>query len=167
MTKFDSHFASIIMRITSLACAALVCIFAGIVLVENHELQKILPPTFARSMLILVGYFSAISALNYFLAVRAGNFTDWRTELSLVIFFVVFIFGWLGGYLFPLTMTTEGSWWRPWATGVTHAPDDRFMWFWVLLIPIVFILLIRLFKIHRSPDHEITVIRKRNQVQLL
>lgn len=144
MTNSESHFAGIIMRLTSLAFFALVCIFTGMVLVENHELQKMLPPTVARSMMLLFGYCGAIISLNYFLAIRAENFTDWRTELSLIIFFVVLVFGWLGGYLFPLTITVAVPWWKPWASGVMNPPDARFMWLWVLPIPIGFILFIRL-----------------------
>lgn len=150
MANPEGHFASIILRLTTLLAFSLLYVFAGMVIIENRELHKMLSPTVARSMMLLLGYCGAIVSMNYYLGIRAQNFTDWRTELLLISFFVVLVLGWLGGYLFPLTITVPAPFWKFWASEVMHPPDARFMLFWVLLVPIGTGSYLRLRRLHQS-----------------
>lgn len=152
MAISEEQFSSIILRLCTILAFSIFCVFAGMVLVENRELHKLLSPTVARSMMLLLGYCVAIISMNYYLAIRAQNFTDWRTELSFICFFVVLVIGWLGGYLFPLTIKVPAPFWKLWASESMYSPNYSFMLIWLLLIPIGTISFIRLKRLYRSAD---------------
>lgn len=155
MPLSEGRYTSIIMRLVTLLAFTLFYIFSGLVVIENRQLHKLLSPTFARSMMILVGYCLAVISVNYALALRAKNFTNWRTELTFVAFFVVLVAGGLAGHLFPLVEgVPDPPKWKFWADGVQLQPDHRFKLIWFLLIPLGFWSMVSLTKIYPATNQK-------------
>jgi hypothetical protein len=134
----EAKFSSIIIRLLTIFVFSLLYIFAGLVVAENKELHKFIPPTSTRSLMILVGYIGAIISMNYILAIRGKNFTHWKTEIAFVSFFTVFVTGWLASYLFPLSAKVPKPAYKIWvfSDNIIQAPDFKYLFFWILLLPI-------------------------------
>ena len=126
-------FASIMQRFYILILMWMFLWFSGMLIVENHELLKVIPATSARALVMIFGYFLAIASSNYFLAIRAENFTIWKVELSMSFGLGLAIAGVLGPSLFPSIVTTEVSSWGFW-TIENESPRPNNL-FYVLLLP--------------------------------
>lgn len=106
----SSHKTSTIFRFFNLLIFTLLYVALGYVVIENKELAEILPRTNARSAVLLISYVAMLSILNYGLANKANNWTDWKTEIGVVSFFMVIIIAWLGSQMYKLKVAEKKKW---------------------------------------------------------
>ncbi len=124
-----------LMRILNVFAFSCMALFMALVVVENTELNKLLPPSPERTVAVLLAYTVAIITFNYTLALRGKNLLDWRTELYVILGLVsslaaIFL-------TFALRTYVETKIWRiPFASN--PEPDSRpTLTFLLLLIPAI------------------------------
>lgn len=104
--------AAISQRVVYVAAFAVFLICSGFIYLENLEAQKVLKATPAVYAGMLIGYFLAIVAANYFFASRGENWTNSTAELCLVGSAWLMVLASLGPYMFQIqTGVNPASWW--------------------------------------------------------
>jgi hypothetical protein len=126
--------AAFAIRLVTLLAATLLFVFSALVVLENKELHKLLPPTPMRAMAILLGYCAAISSANYAFALKGRNLTTWRLELLIVLNYAMFFAACVLPSLFP--NTTEPPWWWPLGKS-TSEPNAIFYGVLLLQLPLL------------------------------
>ncbi len=106
----EQKVASFAIRLVTLLAVTLLFVFSALVVLENKELHKLLPPTPVRSLAILLGYCAAISSANYAFALKGRNLTTWRLEMLIILNYMMFFAACVLPSLFPIT--TEPKWWQ-------------------------------------------------------
>lgn len=84
MSWHTSQRSGFVLRLLSLLSFSCMMIFVGIVVLQNQELQKIIPASNARSFGLFFGYVVAIITFDYALAVKGRNFMGWKVEGAIV-----------------------------------------------------------------------------------
>ncbi len=102
-----------ILRLFSLAAFSCMVLFAGIVVIQNGELEKLLPPSTARTLAILFGYVVAILTFNYALGLKGRNFMGWKNEAMLIIGFVIVFIAMFLPHAFPMQEVVVSESWIP------------------------------------------------------
>lgn len=90
-----------VLRMLSLSAFSCMILFAGIVVIQNEELGKIIPPSTARTLSIFFGYIVAMITFNYALAVKGRNFMGWKNEALIMLGFIVIFVGMFLPHAFP------------------------------------------------------------------
>lgn len=144
--------ASFVSRLIVVFAFTLLFIFSALVVLENVELRRIIPHSTPRSLALLFGYCVAILSTNYFMALKGRTLTDWFTEILIALNFVAFLAAMLLPSLFPLSTELPCSWWKPWCTRTTSAPNESLYWFAVLQVPLFVFAVIRVRRFFRSEE---------------
>lgn len=140
--------AAFAIRLVTLLAVTLLFVFSALVVLENKELHKLLPPTPTRALAILLGYCAAISSTNYAFALKGRNLTTWRLELLIVLNYAVFFAACVLPSLFPIT--TEPKW--PWPFGKpTSEPNSLFYGVLLLQLPLLIYTAIAIRRFFRPP----------------
>lgn len=112
-------------------------LFAGIVVMQNNELDKIFPPSTARTLTILFGYIVAIISYNYALATKGNNFMGWKNEALIIIGFIIVFIGMFLPHAFPTTDIQVNQSWIPFMSSETEKfkPNWIYAIFTLLSLP--------------------------------
>lgn len=130
--------AGFILRLFSLAAFSCMVLFAGIVVVQNEELGKLLPPSTSRTLAILFGYVVAILTFNYALGLKGRNFMGWKNEALLVGGFIVVFIAMFLPHAFPIQEVVVSDSWIPFRSEEnTHLkPNWKLAWGCLLALPL-------------------------------
>lgn len=120
--------AGFVLRILSLMAFSCMILFAGIVVVQNEELGKLVPPSTARTLSILFAYIVAMMTFNYALAIKGRNFMGWRNEAYIVVGFMFLFVGMFLPHAFPTAKIVVTESWIPFSSKkeTTFKADWRF-----------------------------------------
>lgn len=88
-------------------------LFAGIVVIENEELGKLVPPSTFRTMAILFGYILAMLTFNYALGVKGRNFMGWKNEAAIMTGFILVFTALFLPFAFPVSESVVTESWIP------------------------------------------------------
>jgi uncharacterized membrane protein len=110
MSRDDTKTAGFMLRMLSLVAFSCMILFAGIVVIQNEELGKLIPPSIARTLTILFAYIVAMITFNYALAMKGRNFMGWKNEMLIMIGFILVFLGMFLPHAFPTSevKVTEG-----------------------------------------------------------
>jgi len=129
VTEFSR--ASFATRLIVVFAFTLLFIFTALLVLDNKEIQKVLPHGPLRSLVLLFGYITAILTTNYVMALRGRNLTDWVTEALISANFVLFFAAMTLPWLFPVAIESTGPWWRFWKKVLT---EEANLWLYALLV---------------------------------
>ena len=122
-----------VLRFLSLSAFAFTLLFAALVVMENRELEKLVPPSAFRSLALMCGYIVAIFGFNYAMAVRGRNFMGWKVEAAMIVGFVIIFVSLFLPFAFPNETEVESSG----LTGLFGAAEiesePRWAFSWLLL----------------------------------
>lgn len=147
----QSKFASIIVRIFNLFLLSLLYIFLCYIFIENKEIAKLVPHSKVRSIAFIIGYCVALSSVDYYLAIKGNNFTDWMTEIAVLLVFIVLIVSYLGAELFktPVTIVQKKYWFFSSTKIAGYIYDDFYRKILILEYFLVPFVLVKLFLLKR------------------
>ena len=111
MSLSDFKKASFSYRLMTVLALTILFVFTALVLLENREIQKLLPHSNMRSFAILFGYCVAILSTNYFMALRGRNFIEWKIELLIAFNYVLLFSALTIPFLFPILPDPQ-PWWK-------------------------------------------------------
>lgn len=131
--------SSFVSRLVTLLAITVLLVFTALVVIENKELEKLLPPSTFRSLALLLGYTVVILSSNYLMANRGRNFTIWRTELLITFNYVWLFSAILLPWLFPLSVDIDKPWYKPFADSTETAPNYWYLAMLVIQIPIAWL----------------------------
>ncbi|MCE8004408.1 hypothetical protein [Billgrantia ethanolica] len=134
-----------VLRLFSLAAFSCMVLFAGIVVIQNEELGKLIPPSTARTLSILFAYIVAMTTFNYALAAKGRNFMGWKSEIFIMSGFAVTFVGMFLPHAFPSSQVVVTESWIPFSS-----KENTFLkpsWFYA---PISFIALPLFYKSWRE-----------------
>jgi len=137
-------------RILTALAITLLFVFSALLILDNEELQKILPHSPMRSFTILLAYSSAILSSNYFLALRGRNLTDWRTELMIASNYIIFFSAWTLPWLFPVLRQNPAPWYKPWEGRGTMEQNIVFYALLIVLVPLLYFTGVRVWRYFES-----------------
>lgn len=128
-----------VLRMLGLCAFSCALVFSGIVVLENEELNKLVPPGAAKSMAMIFGYLVAMVSFNYLMAIRGGNFMGWKIELSMMLGLAALFIAILVAFAFPQSQSVraEGVRGLVGLTVVDSRPNWTFLWGGVLAIPLL------------------------------
>ena len=101
MSLEASKRSGFILRLLALAAFSLTLLFAALLVNDNRELQKLVPPSPFRSLSIMFGYIVALISFNYMMAVRGRNFMGWKVEAALTSGFICIFVSLFLPFAFP------------------------------------------------------------------
>jgi hypothetical protein len=128
-----------VLRMLSLMAFSCMVLFAGIVVIQNEELGKLIPPSTARTMSILFAYIVAIATFNYTLAAKGRNFMGWKNEALIMLgFFAVFV-GMFLPHAFPTSQVIVSESWIPFSAKETTHLKANWAYAPISLIAIPFV----------------------------
>jgi len=147
----NSKLAAISQRVIYVAAFAGFLICSGFIYLENLEFQKVIKPSDTVYASMLLGYFLAIVAANYFLASRGDNWTNVTAELCLVLSSWFSILATLGPNMFKITTgSVPAPKWNPFASdSPILGPNNDLQ---LLYIPAILFLIIAVWKIVRHKE---------------
>lgn len=149
VTEFSK--ASFASRVLTVFAFTLLFIFTVFLFLDNKEIQKLIPVGLHRSLVLLLGYSTAILATNYVMALRGRNLTDWLTEIFIAANFVLFFAAMTLPSLFPVEITSESPWWRFWLEDdVVEVPNKSFYALLLLQVPLLAVAVVRVRAFFRS-----------------
>ena len=102
-----------VLRLFSLAAFSCMVLFAGLVVLENEELGKLVPPSPVRTLAILFAYIVAIITFNYALAAKGRNFMGWQNEALIMVGFILLFVGMFLPHGFPQSEIIRTESWIP------------------------------------------------------
>ena len=105
-----------VLRMLSLIAFSCMVLFAGIVVMQNEELGKIVPPSTARTLSIFFAYIVSMITFNYALATKGRNFMGWKNEALIMIGFIVAFVGMFLPHAFPTSQVIMTESWIPFST---------------------------------------------------
>lgn len=126
-----------VLRMLSLLALACALLFTSLVILDNEELHKVIPPSPFRSLAIFFGYMVALISFNYISAARGKNFMGWKVEGAIALGFL-FVFA---GFYFPFAFALETEIVSGGVAGLFQsaetetAPDWQYLWLAVLAVP--------------------------------
>ncbi len=110
-----------VLRMLSLIAFSCMVLFAGIVVIQNEELGKLIPPSTARTLSIFFAYIVAMITFNYTLAVKGRNFMGWKNEALIMIGFIFAFVGMFLPHAFPTSEVIATESWIPFSSEeITH-----------------------------------------------
>lgn len=148
VTEFSR--ASFASRVITVFAFTLLFIFTVLLFLDNKEIQKVIPHGPLRSLVLLLGYSTAILATNYVMALRGRNLTHWLTETLISANFVLFFAAMTLPSLFPIAIESTGPWWRVWREGVVEEPNKWLYALLLLQIPLLAVTVARVRAFFRS-----------------
>lgn len=137
MRVTDFSRASFASRLIVVFAFTLLFIFTALLVLDNKEIQKLLPHSHLRSVVLLLGYSTAILSTNYVMALRGRNLTHWLTEALISANFVLFFTAMTLPSLFPLTAESVSPWWRFWQDDQSEEPNNWLYTVLILQIPLL------------------------------
>ena len=152
MKVTDFSRASFASRLIVVFAFTLFLVFTALLVLENKELQKVLPHGALRSLVLLLGYSTAILSTNYIMAVRGRNLTHWKTEALISMNFVLFFAAITLPSLFPAPVEPDASWWKFWQDKSAEEPRN---WLYALLlvqVPLLLVTVARVRAFFRAPS---------------
>lgn len=90
------------LRILILIFSTLIAVFSVIAIEQNQEIVKIAPDSFVRSVLLILGPSVGLISMNYIFGLRGGNFHNWKTEVYLILGYILCFTSFTLPYVFPL-----------------------------------------------------------------
>ncbi|MFO7818270.1 MAG: hypothetical protein R6V39_11420 [Desulfovibrionales bacterium] len=109
-----------ILRMLSLVAFFCMILFAGIVVIQNDELGKIIPPSTERTLSIFFAYIVVMITFNYALAVKGRNFMGWKNEALIMIGFILVFVGMFLPHAFPTSELVVTESWIPFSSTETE-----------------------------------------------
>ena len=126
-----------VLRVLGLCAFSCALVFSGIVVLENEELNKLVPPSAAKSMAMIFGYLVAMVSFSYLMAIRGGNFMGWKIELSMMLGLAALFVSILLAFAFPEIASVRAEGVRGFVgfTEVNSRPNWTFLWGGALAVP--------------------------------
>lgn len=128
-----------VLRMLSLSAFSCMILFAGIVVIQNEELGKIIPPSTARTLSIFFGYIVAMITFNYALAVKGRNFMGWKNEALIMMGFIFTFVGMFLPHAFPSSEVVVDESWIPFSSEETTHLKANWMYALVSLLSLPFL----------------------------
>lgn len=131
MTLSNTKSSGFVLRMLSLLAFSCMILFAGIVVIQNQELGKLIPPSTPRTLVILFAYIVSMITFNYALAAKGRNFMGWKNEFFIMLGFIIVFIGMFLPHAFPNADTVKTESWIPFMKDeVTHLKAN---WYYALI----------------------------------
>lgn len=127
-----------VLRVLGLCALSSALVFSGIVVLENEEINKLIPPSTAKSMAMIFGYLVALISFDYLMAIRGGNFMGWKIELSMMLGVAAVFIAIMLPFAFPESesVRSEGITRFFGFTTVESRPNWSFLWISFMAVPL-------------------------------
>lgn len=136
MDNWDSLRAGFVLRGLSLGAFSAMLLFASLVVLDNSEIEKVIPDSSFRSLSIMFGYIAAIFGFNYTMALRGDNFMGWKVEALVSLGFVFLLVSVFLAFAFPREVSSESSGLIGFfSSDVKEEPRWAFAWLAILSVP--------------------------------
>ncbi|MEA1969251.1 MAG: hypothetical protein U9N77_13680 [Thermodesulfobacteriota bacterium] len=84
-------------------------LFFAIVIIDNNEIQKILPATPFRTLSLMFIYIATLMTYNYILGIKGDNLMEWKIESSIILAFGFVFAAFFLPFGFPLEVEKDTS----------------------------------------------------------
>lgn len=128
MTLIMTKRSGFALRLMSLGAFSCMMIFAAIVVLQNAELEKVVPSSPARTMMLLFGYTLSIITFNYAMAIKGRNFMGWKIEAVTMIGAALVFSGIFLAHGFPVVKEVKSESWIPFISSQISEPNWAWVW---------------------------------------
>ncbi|WP_194756639.1 hypothetical protein [Aliidiomarina indica] len=127
-----------ILRLLTICAFTCMMLFTAIVIVQNEELGKLVPPSTIRTLALMFGYIVALCTFNYAMAIKGRNFMGWQNELFIMLGFVIVFIAMFLPHAFPTNEVTRVDSWVPFMSKETFVLKANWKFAYILFLAVPF-----------------------------